>query len=419
MQMKKIAVSLFAAGIMASPLAYATNGYFAHGYGIKAKGMAGVGYALPQDTLAAANNPAGMVMVGDRMDLGLDLFRPQRGAEIVGNGAGLNGTYNGDDTSVFPIPEFGYNKMLNPNMALGVSVYGNGGMNTDYKNSPFTGFGGGSPAGVNLAQLFVAPTFSMKVNESNSVGVSLNLAYQIFEAKGLQPFQGSSSDPSKVTNNGVDGSAGYGVHIGWIGQVTSMITLGASYQSKTQMQKFHKYAGLFAQQGAFDIPASYGAGIAVTPLPDTTIAFDVQQIQYGDVKSIANTNAQGGKLGADNGLGFGWQNMTAYKVGVSHVYSPNLTLRAGYSTNNQQIPGSQTFFNILAPGVVKTHLTLGTTWTLQNKSELTFGYMHAFKKTIRGSGSIAPGFPPAGFGGGEADIKMYQDSIGVAYSWKL
>jgi len=34
MQMKKIAVSLFAAGIMASPLAYATNGYFAHGYGI-------------------------------------------------------------------------------------------------------------------------------------------------------------------------------------------------------------------------------------------------------------------------------------------------------------------------------------------------------------------------------------------------
>ena len=82
--------------------------------------------------------------------------------------------------------------------------------------------------------------------------------------------------------------------------------------------------------------------------------------------------------------------------------------------SNQQIPGSQTFFNILAPGVVKTHLTLGTTWTLENKSELTFGYMHAIKKTIRGSGSIAPSF-----GGGEADIKMYQDSIGVAYSWKL
>ena len=328
MQMKKIAVSLFAAGIIASPLAHATNGYFAHGYGIKAKGMAGVGYALPQDTLAAATNPAGMVMIGDRMDLGLDLFRPQRGSTVAGNNCGagcsLDGTYNGDDTSVFPIPEFGYNKLLNPDMSLGVSVYGNGGMNTDYQTSPFSAFNVTGRTGVNLAQLFVAPTFSMKVNESNSVGVSLNLAYQIFEAKGLQPFTALSSNASKVTNNGVDGSAGYGVHIGWIGQVTSMITLGASYQSKTQMQKFHKYAGLFAQQGAFDIPASYGAGIAVTPLPDTTIAFDVQQIQYGDVKSIANTNAQGGPLGADNGAGFGWQNMTAYKVGVSHVYQDSI-----------------------------------------------------------------------------------------------
>ena len=41
----------------ASGSAFATNGYFAHGYGMKAKGMAGVGNALPQDGLAAATNP--------------------------------------------------------------------------------------------------------------------------------------------------------------------------------------------------------------------------------------------------------------------------------------------------------------------------------------------------------------------------
>jgi long-chain fatty acid transport protein len=32
----------------------ATNGYFSHGYGIKSKGMGGVGIALPQDAMAAA-----------------------------------------------------------------------------------------------------------------------------------------------------------------------------------------------------------------------------------------------------------------------------------------------------------------------------------------------------------------------------
>jgi len=33
-----------------------TNGYFANGYGIKAKGMGGAGVAYSQDALAAATN---------------------------------------------------------------------------------------------------------------------------------------------------------------------------------------------------------------------------------------------------------------------------------------------------------------------------------------------------------------------------
>ena len=414
MNKKNIIVSLLVAGGLVSPMAHATNGYFAHGYGMKAKGMAGAGIALPQDSLAAATNPAGMVMVGDRIDLGLDWFKPTRGADIVGNGAGLNGTYSGDGTSSFLIPEFGYNKMMNPDMSLGVSVYGNGGMNTDYTSSPFTAFGGTSPAGVNLEQLFIAPTWAMKLNPSNSIGVSLNLAYQSFEANGLQPFAGMSSDSTKLTNNGKDTSTGYGLRLGWTGQVTSNVTLGATYQTKTKMGKFSKYSGLFAEQGGFDIPANYGVGIAVTANPETTVAFDIQSIQYGDVKSIANTNAAGGPLGANNGAGFGWQNMTVYKLGVSHAYSPDFTVRAGLSTTKQPIPSSQTLFNILAPGVVENHMTLGATWTLANKSEVSLAYMHAFKKTVSGANSIAPSM-----GGGEANLNMYQDSLGIAYSWKM
>jgi long-chain fatty acid transport protein len=40
--------------------------------------------------------------------------------------------------------------------------------------------------------------------------------------------------------------------------------------------------------------------------------------------------------------------------------------------------------------------------------------MHAFEKKVRGSGSI-----PGGFGGGGANLKMYQDSLGIAYGWQL
>jgi long-chain fatty acid transport protein len=45
--------------------------------------------------------------------------------------------------------------------------------------------------------------------------------------------------------------------------------------------------------------------------------------------------------------------------------------------------------------------------------------MHAFEEKVSGRGSIPPGFPPAGFGGGNADLKMRQNSLGIAYGWKL
>lgn len=228
MKMNKIVVSLIAAGVMASPLAHATNGYFSHGYGMKAKGMAGVGIALPQDSLAAATNPAGIVMVGDRMDIGVDWFKPNRNTELTSAMGPAAGTYSGNGDSSFFIPEFGYNKALNADSAFGVAVYGNGGMNTNYKDfNTRTGgaiFGTGD-LGVDLSQLFIAPTYAMKLNPNNSVGVSLNFAYQKFKAEGMQNFG--------IMNPGYDTSTGWGVRIGWTGQVSSAVSLGATIGVRT------------------------------------------------------------------------------------------------------------------------------------------------------------------------------------------
>ena len=88
-------------------------------------------------------------------------------------------------------------------------------------------------------------------------------------------------------------------------------------------------------------------------------------------------------------------------------------MRAGYVKLDQPIPASQTFLNILAPGVVEDHATLGLTIQLSTASELSFMYMHAFAKTVNGSGSI-----PLAFGGGEANLSMSQDALGAAFGWK-
>ena len=83
MKLKKIVLLLAVAGI-ASP-AFATDGYFSDGYGMTAKGMGGAATAMATDSLGGANNPASMVWVGDRFDVGLDLFSPRRSIERSGS----------------------------------------------------------------------------------------------------------------------------------------------------------------------------------------------------------------------------------------------------------------------------------------------------------------------------------------------
>jgi len=72
---------------------FATNGYFAHGYSVKNKALAGAGTALPLDSLAASTNPAGMVFVGKRIDFGLTFFNPNREYTVKGNPSGFPGTF--------------------------------------------------------------------------------------------------------------------------------------------------------------------------------------------------------------------------------------------------------------------------------------------------------------------------------------
>jgi long-chain fatty acid transport protein len=257
-----------------------------------------------------------------------------------------------------------------------------------------------------------------KVNESHTLGAALNIAYQQFSAKGLQPFDGaSSSSPGNVTDKGVDSSTGTGVRLGWTGKVTPTLTLGATWASKIS-GKFDKYKGLFADGGTFDIPENYGVGLAFAVNPAWTLAADVQTIRYSQVSSVGNSVAslfnQSKQLGSANGPGFGWRDLTVLKLGVNHQYSKVLVLRAGISTGDQPVPSSETFFNILAPGVVQNHLTLGGTWTTASGGEWSGFYSRAFGQTVAGPKAI-----DSNFGGGDANLHLQEDLIGISYGWKF
>ncbi|QKT04391.1 outer membrane protein transport protein [Ectothiorhodospiraceae bacterium 2226] len=430
MTRKKTLAVAIALTFAAPGAAWATNGYFAHGYGTTSKALAGAGVAYSQDALAAATNPAGMVTIGGRTDASLAVFSPRR-EYTVGNPQGAGspnvplqpGTVE-SDSDWHLIPAFGYNHMLDENNAIGISVYGNGGMNTDYpafENDICAGFGGGSGSfcggetGVDLMQLFIAPTYARKVNDNIAVGISPILAYQRFEAKGLGAFgqMGFSSDPNNLTNRGTDDSFGYGAKVGIQGEAMPGLRLGASYQTKMRMDEFDKYSGLFAEQGGFDIPATATVGLAFDIAPQGkqgTLLFDVQHIWYSDINSIANPFASPGQLGDDNGPGFGWRDMTIYKLGYQWQHNQDWTWRVGYSYGEQPIRSSEVLFNILAPGIMEHHITGGFTRRMGNNQELNFAAMYAPKRTVSGTNPLD---------GQTIELQMRQFEIELGYAWRF
>lgn len=458
MKLKYLVSTLVIAGFAAS--AVATDGYISHGYGMTAKGMAGVATAMTKDSFGGANNPATMVWVGDRLDVGLDFFSPQRSSERSGSMAGIDGFAESEKT-MFIIPEFGYNKMLSQDMAVGVSVYGHGGMNTTYPGGQLqggagtvcNGFNPGAARynllcgtgelGQNLIQLVISPTFSMKVNQNNSFGASLLIGYQKFAARGLDGFYGFTPAPftplasnNNLTNRGYDSSHGYGVRLGWLGRVSDSVTLGASFASKMSMSEFDRYRDLFAGRGYFDIPANLNLGISYKASPTLTVAADYKRVDYSGIKSVNNpsTNVGNaspmtgytiGSLGCDNCRGFGWESVNVIKLGAEYQYNPNLILRVGYDHTDNPLQSRDVTFNILAPGVVQDHITAGFTYSLSKNSELTMAYMHAFKNSMTAPSLFnnwvtTTGGAPGGIGiAGNETINLYEDSIGIAYALKF
>lgn len=412
-----------AAACAAGP-ALATNGYFAHGYGIKAKGMGGVATALAQDSLGGANNPASMVWAGARMDVGADVFMPKRDAERSGAGfPTLNGKVDSGRTA-FLIPEFGYNTMMNANLSLGISVYGNGGMNTSYPQGNFNCGGpaanmlcGGGGLGVDLMQLMIAPTVAYKLNAQHAVGVSVLFGYQRFKATGLQTFEQFTGAPGSVTNNGNDSSTGVGLRLGYQGRLSDKVTIGAAYAPKMNMSAFDKYKGLFAGDGDFDIPSHYSLGVAFTPTPAFTVAVDVGRINYSDVAAVSNPSAAQAPMGAANGPGFGWKDIDVFKLGAAWRISDALTLRAGYNKGDNPITSADVTFNILAPGVVKDHYTAGFTYALDKASEISGALMVATRQSVTGSSLFNAVLGPGA--GGSETIGMKQTSVGLAWGRKF
>ena len=426
--------------LITTPL-WATNGYFTHGIGTKNKALAGAGLAMPEDAMSIANNPAAALANTGKYDLGIAVFSPLRSyqtsnSQINGNfGAFTIGPNNLDsDKNYFFIPHMAGSWKIDDKSAWAAAFYGRGGMNTTWNGGTATfdpdgpgpapvmtlpgTFGGGllggnGAAGVDLSQAFLDLTYARSFGDNVTWGVSLVGVMQVFASRGLGAFAGFTESfaasggtvfPSNLTNNGHDQSYGLSAKLGVQMELSQQISFAASAHPKISMSKLDKYSDLFAGGGNMDIPADAKLGLTFRPNPGLAVSLDLEHIWYSNVVSVGNpfsnlfacpTAGAGGTslsncLGGENGAGFGWDDMTVYKIGAQWSSGNDWTWRAGLSHGSQPIPESEVVFNILAPGIMEDHATFGFTRKLASGDEFNLAFMYAFNKKVSGTNPLDP-----------------------------
>jgi long-chain fatty acid transport protein len=451
-----IRLAALIAALLCAAGAPATNGYFTDGVGTKNKGLAGAGSADPEEVMIIATNPAGLAFLGGRTELGLGLFSPDRdystSASLAqGNGGAFTIGPNSinSDNKLFPVPYIARSWKFDDQDSFAAAFYGRGGMNTKWTGGTATfdpdgpgpapvmtlpGTFGTGTAGVDLMQGFLnLAAAHASADNQFSVGGALILAAQRFEVRGVGAFAGYTKTfaqsggtvlPKSLTDNGHDMSYGAGASVGAQWNPDPKFSAAAAYTSKIYMGKFTHYSDLFADGGKFDIPAAAVVGLTFKPTDQVALSFDVQRVFYNAVDSVGNpianlfkcpTAGAGGTdlescFGGSRGPGFGWRDMTTYKLGVRWNIDNDWTGRFGVSHGTQPIPGSEVSLNILAPGVIENHVTFGLSRRDGDHGEWNFALMFAPSKTISGTNTFDPTQ--------RIELKMHQLDLEFGYTWR-
>lgn len=395
---------------------WAASGYFLYSYGTNSRAMGGTGVALSDGPMAIAANPAAIV--------GLRGTQAQVGATLLHSNAGYRasdfpppstpppgsfplapGMYETDPdvpaefADIFPIPHAAFTYRLDSESAVGIGVYGNGGLNTEYEpfdnptcpaSTPERGALCFGTAASDIAQLFVTPTYARQLTPNLRIGVSLVAAYQTLEVRGLQAFAPASRAPGKLSDNGHDSAVGYGGKLGLQWRIRPGLRFGATYQSRVYMTEFDDYAGLLAEQGDFDTAPYLQAGFAWDMTERWTLAADYQEIRFSEIPALANEPEAGGRLGDDNGPGFGWEDTRLYKVGARFRASPKWTFRMGYAHGSQPQDRDELFMNLVTLSLFEHHFSLGVSQRLSEANTLDLGVVWVPETSLAGPNARYP-----------------------------
>ncbi|SHF76079.1 long-chain fatty acid transport protein [Desulfacinum infernum DSM 9756] len=411
---------LFLLGALAAPPAQATNGDNLIAVGPVSRAMGGVGVAAPQDAIGAVFvNPAAMCFgpycPASEVNFGGTLFMPKVDTKIsFPNTPSANVSSDGEE-KVYPIPAIGLSVPLTdkpPFWRFGLSAYGVSGLGVDYKgkavdrgNPYFGGYPYASGVYTELAIMKFAPAIAFQPFEKLSFGAALHVDYATLDLRA-----GSST------------GYGLGVQLGAIYKASDTWSFGLSYTSPQNVN--HDDVADFDQDGTLDrlkleSPHQVAFGVAYQPTNKFLVEADVKWLNWSNANGYED---------------FDWNDQWVFAVGAQYKVHPKLTLRVGYNYaenpvkehngfNGQEVVSVQgksmmkyyyeTFRIVGFPAVVEHHVTFGVGYDFSPRFSVHAGYVHAFEKTIKESGTDITGQPV------NLESSLSENSLDFGFTWRF
>jgi len=406
--------------VTAAGSARAQYGVVLSGTGAVTRSFGGVATAAPLSPGGALYwNPATMPGLG-RSELEADaelLFPHTAVASSVSPGAlgpgippvGLAGRTD-SDTGAFALPTIGlvYLPEDSP-LGFGLGVFAQAGFGVDYAGSnsnplltapPPHGIGFGPVySDYQVLQIVAAASYRLTDRLSVAAGPTLDLSTLRVDPAIFAAPDDANGDGFATYPRGTHGQTtwGGGFVVGAYYQADTWAA-GASVKSPQWFDKFRSNSSDELGRPrtlSFDLddPMIVSVGAAYRGLERWVLATDVRYIDYAD----ANGFGRGG-FSPDGALrGVGWRSIVTVAAGVQYQLTPDVSLRLGYSWNENPIPNAQAFVNTLAPTITEHMLTAGVSWKVTDDFTLSVAYMHAFDNAIGGSLVTPAGQVPGTF----------------------
>ena len=378
-------------------VAFAVDGYELFGIGPIQKGMGGAGAAAPKDATWVLLNPASIVELDRRIDLGLEIISFEQTARPRGLPPIVNiGARKLSDRTDQLVPSFGMIWPLRRGV-LGVGLYAAAGQRLAYgrpRSALALLSNGDRSLDYQVIKFPVAYAYRFESGWALGAAVvpvlsrlrtdSLTLA--------LRPARG---------DNKWDDAGGIGFELGMY-RAWEKWGIGASYTSPTWVGEFDRYHKDLGRQ-TLDLPQSFRVGFASRPIPKVELVFDYKWIDWSGVSFLGRKPLQSG---------LGWRDQHLLKGGASWRINDAWTIRGGASWGRSPVDDEVVFVNSLSPAVSELHGAVGFSYRMNDRSSFHVAYSRAFPEERKDSGR---GGLVSLLGRGSR-IALEEESLSVQYS---